>query len=401
MARHSFGGDIASWVITAGSGGLATLLGGVTVTMWNAQTGGAQYTNLALDSAGSSIVDHVSSSTGADGLTLGQIPQFWGPDGISVMWASANGGPRELMVATDVAAQVAANVTTLSAVQSQVNAHVAAPNPHATKVSDLTDTAVAGVIDAQVLAWSASAGKWQAVTVSGVTGNVTLAGAQTITGPKTFGPLADVNASRILMYAELTGQVANLFEAWSANDTGQGGARQRTTYLNEKGELRVIPARFDSVAVRIKAQPGQTAHITEWTDTGNNVLSWVEGDGRVRGPNLGYVYALSISGNLTVGTGKHRIYNDTGGQLTIRSVRASVGTAPVGASIICDVLKNGASVFTVTGNRPAIAAGANTSGKVTAIGTTTLNDGDYLTVDVAQIGSSTPGADLVVQVLVY
>jgi len=128
--------------------------------------------------------------------------------------------------------------------------------------------------------------------------------------------------------------------------------------------VRVIAAKANSVAVRIKGQPSQTAHPLEQTDTGNNPVAWWEPDGRWRAPNLGHTLTFTVAGTLTVATGKFRIYNDTGVTLTIRAVRASVNTAPTGAAIRVDVNKNGTTIFTTQGNRPNIAVSTNTS-KVT------------------------------------
>lgn len=108
--------------------------------------------------------------------------------------------------------------------------------------------------------------------------------------------------------------------------------------------------------------------------------------------------AYSDTGSLTTLVGTMRIYNDTANSWTILSVRASAGTAPTGASIIIDINKNGTTIFTTQGNRPTIAAAANTSGKVTNMDVTTVAAGDYLTVDIDQVGSTVAGSDLVVQV---
>jgi hypothetical protein len=112
---------------------------------------------------------------------------------------------------------------------------------------------------------------------------------------------------------------------------------------------------------------------------------------------LNKIPAFSNTGTLSVLVGTHRLYNDSGVNWTITSVRASVGTAPAGASIIIDVNKNGITIFTTQANRPTIAAAGNTSGKVTNMNITTVADGEYLTVDVDQVGSTTSGGDLTLQ----
>lgn len=113
----------------------------------------------------------------------------------------------------------------------------------------------------------------------------------------------------------------------------------------------------------------------------------------------GILFPFSRAGTLTTGAGTFRIYNDTTATLDIKGVRASVGTAPTGASIIVDINVNGTTIFSTQGNRPTIAISGNTSGKVTNMNTTTIADGSYFTVDIDQIGSTVAGADLVVQVL--
>lgn len=87
---------------------------------------------------------------------------------------------------------------------------------------------------------------------------------------------------------------------------------------------------------------------------------------------------------------------------TIIGVVASLGTAPTGASFIVDVLKNGTTIYTGGTNRPTITAAAFVSAlPVVAPAVTALAQGDYITVNVSQIGSSVAGSDLTVAVLIY
>lgn len=103
-------------------------------------------------------------------------------------------------------------------------------------------------------------------------------------------------------------------------------------------------------------------------------------------------YVFSKTGALTTSTGVARI-PIKGGTFNIQSVAAMVNTAPGGASIILDVKKNGVTIFGTAGNRPTIAAGS-TSATVGANSVTSVTDGDYLTVDIVQVGSTTAGSDL-------
>lgn len=104
---------------------------------------------------------------------------------------------------------------------------------------------------------------------------------------------------------------------------------------------------------------------------------------------------FSKAGAQTVQTGTLRWYANRA--ITIVSVRASVGTQPTGASLIVDVNKNGTTIFTTQANRPTIAVSTNTDLSGTP-DVTTLAQGDYLTVDVDQIGSTVAGSDLTVEI---
>lgn len=98
--------------------------------------------------------------------------------------------------------------------------------------------------------------------------------------------------------------------------------------------------------------------------------------------------AYSAIGALTVRTGKFALYNDTGATWTFIKARADVGTAPTGAGIVCLVKVNGATAFTIT-----IPAGATTSGLVVPVPDDVL-DGNKVTVDITQVGSTVAGSDL-------
>lgn len=107
------------------------------------------------------------------------------------------------------------------------------------------------------------------------------------------------------------------------------------------------------------------------------------------------VYTFSVTGTVAVASGKSRIYLE--GNYTIETVRAAVNTAPTGAALIVDVNKNGTTIYTTQSARPSIAAAGNSAtGNSPAV--TTFQAGDYLTVDVDQVGSTVAGADLTVTV---
>tara|TARA_B100002019_G_scaffold293453_1_gene321170 strand:+ start:819 stop:1184 length:366 start_codon:yes stop_codon:yes gene_type:complete len=94
------------------------------------------------------------------------------------------------------------------------------------------------------------------------------------------------------------------------------------------------------------------------------------------------------SGNLAVTTGTQRYYLAYASFL--KNVEAYVNTAPVGADANISIIKNGSTTIKTL----SISAGATSSGDNTT--SISLAEGDYLTVDITQIGSSTAGADLYV-----
>ena len=104
------------------------------------------------------------------------------------------------------------------------------------------------------------------------------------------------------------------------------------------------------------------------------------------------------SGVLSVTSGTQRLPID--GTYTIVGTRLTVGTAPVGANIIVDVKKNGSTIYTTQANRPTIIAGQNAGGPGVTPDITALSAGDFISIDIAQVGSSTAGSDLTVAVIV-
>jgi hypothetical protein len=83
--------------------------------------------------------------------------------------------------------------------------------------------------------------------------------------------------------------------------------------------------------------------------------------------------------------------------LTIVKAYAAVKTAPTGQAAIFDINLNGTSIWNSTpGNRVQIAASA-TTGTQTSFDTTSLSEGDLLTLDIDQVGSTEVGQDVTIQ----
>lgn len=109
-----------------------------------------------------------------------------------------------------------------------------------------------------------------------------------------------------------------------------------------------------------------------------------------------WTFVFPVTGTLVTGTSLTPILI-VPATLTIVKAYAAVKTAPTGAAILVDINKNGTSIWSVTpGNRLTIAAGA-TTGNTSTFDTTSLAEGDLLTFDIDQIGSTVGGADITVQ----
>ena len=94
------------------------------------------------------------------------------------------------------------------------------------------------------------------------------------------------------------------------------------------------------------------------------------------------------SGDLAVTTGTQRYYLAYASFL--KNVEAYVKTAPVGADANISIIKNGSTTIKTL----SISAGETSSGDNTA--SIALAEGDYLTVNITQVGSSTACTDLYV-----
>jgi hypothetical protein len=111
------------------------------------------------------------------------------------------------------------------------------------------------------------------------------------------------------------------------------------------------------------------------------------------------VVLFYIAGDLVTGTNlSARVTVPFDGE--IEKAVAYIGTAPTGADVIFDIHRNGVSIWNTTqANRITVAATANTATQ-TKFDTITVNEGDYFTIDVDQIGSTLPGTSATVELYV-
>jgi hypothetical protein len=108
--------------------------------------------------------------------------------------------------------------------------------------------------------------------------------------------------------------------------------------------------------------------------------------------NRGFVWYAE--GTLATGTNRGPRYVAPQ-NMTIVKCWLIVRTAPTGQAILIDINKNGSTIWSSQGNRATISAAA-TTGNTTTFNTTALTAGDYLDLDIDQVGSGTAGVDLTV-----
>jgi len=101
---------------------------------------------------------------------------------------------------------------------------------------------------------------------------------------------------------------------------------------------------------------------------------------------------------LTVGAGTQPYLWNKGGRII--DVVADAGVTPIGADIVMDVNVNGSTIWTVPSEQPTIVDTSGLAIRVPAKTNDLLKDGDIITVDVDQVGSTVPGGELVTTVRV-
>jgi len=112
-----------------------------------------------------------------------------------------------------------------------------------------------------------------------------------------------------------------------------------------------------------------------------------------------YTLILGISSDVSVGTNiTNQVTIENSG--TIQKAWINAKTAPVGSDLIIDLKLNGTSIWaTTTTNRLKLVNGAST-GSQTSFDTTAVVAGQLLSLDVIQVGSTTPGQYVTVQLVI-
>jgi hypothetical protein len=162
-----------------------------------------------------------------------------------------------------------------------------------------------------------------------------------------------------------------------------------------------VEAPADASYVTTQAEEGLSAETLHSELTGATLhnpkahaASHASGDDKLKYTRQAILY---IPGTLEVGTNQSAEITYRGPTATIVRADAHVKTEPTGQAAIFDININGTSIWNSTpANRVQIAAGAD-NGTQTSFDTTTISDGDVLTIDTDQIGSGDEGETATVE----
>lgn len=374
--RHQFGGGIADYAVTTDSTLVATFAPGSSITAWNARNGGTQYLNLAADPAGVVLITGVTTSDGSDGNRPGYIPIFYGPEDVTTLYLSADGGPRVQVGTLDAADMAGAASTALAQ-------HVTAVNPHGTTMGALADVNFPTPIPTGAYpVWNQTTQEWEVSTAGGLNPNsfVSVSGGSvvrvaegntTLIGQEWRGPAGNRDtAPNLAQFSWNSGSAA--VPAWALG-----------AYVSAYAELRARPTRDAGVAFRVERRSsGQTGDLFQVVNESGVVLAFINAKGQIRSANLGRTVSFTATGALTANPGKFYWYNDTGTDLVLRSVRFTLDTAGTATSTF-DVNVNAVTLYPSV--KPQLASGAKTVQTSTAF---TVAAGQYITVDVDAAGAS-------------
>lgn len=270
MTRYLYGGT-ADYALVAGdvdSDGLRAvrLKPAAELRLYSAPDGegGTEHTDL---------LDYSGTPVPAGGLradTRGAMPLTYGPDGVTIMYMSAGGGPRRAVQPVDAA--------TL-AQQAQV----------------LAEQAQATAQAALAAAGSGGGSGGAVASVNGRTGNVVLSASDVAALPAGPGgiitiPPGDLTTAALKVRIPAGDRAAAVDTSAVELNVGTDAAPtwRRVFFVNEKGLPRIIAPTPTDVMFRIKLYgPEHSADAAQLTDLDNNPLTGIRADGRIYAPNVG------------------------------------------------------------------------------------------------------------------
>jgi len=136
--------------------------------------------------------------------------------------------------------------------------------------------------------------------------------------------------------------------------------------------------------------------LTSDLDAGGNSINNLSG---ITGLNYEFSWQLQGAAYVATNLGYYLVGPGLANK-TISKVKIYSASAPTGDSLIVDVNKNGTTIFTTQGNRPEIAIDGHSDDSGTP-DVTSLSEGDKLSFDIDQVGSTVAGGNPLLVTIVF
>jgi len=241
----------------------------------------------------------------------------------------------------------------------------------AASIGALSDVTTAGVAAGRALVYNGTTSKWTPtavpLSVNSQTGVVSLG----------ISNLTDVSSTAPLQYQFLQYNGTNWTPHYAIGDGTVIDGGNLDAPSGPSGTTTIVDEHILNDLKDVNTTGAVAGQYLVWNGT-----AWTPRTAPLYGTRV-----YQIDGNLSVRAGVRRWYAHEA--LTVVKIKAQVEVAPAGSNIACTVKKNGATVATFE-----IAAGTAYN-PISNINITAAED-DYFTVDVTQVGSSTPGQHLLV-----
>jgi hypothetical protein len=171
----------------------------------------------------------------------------------------------------------------------------------------------------------------------------------------------------------------------SVGSEGTASGDGAIVYNNSSGEFSYTPPDLSTLTnLALTGVPTSPTAATSVNNTQIASTAYVT-TAVAAGSSTSIIKTYNYSGTLATSTGSLRFYSS--GSYTLSSADIHMHTAAAGSSVNITINKNGSSAATLT-----FAAGATSS--LSNSLSVSLVQGDYLTIDITQVGSTTAGADL-------
>lgn len=175
--------------------------------------------------------------------------------------------------------------------------------------------------------------------------------------------------------------------AWSSLSYFGGSTLSDLDVTATSTELNYVDGVTSAIQTQLDAK-AETLTDLGITDGTNGQVLTTDGSGTftfATASGGGFEKSYRYTGTLSTNTGTLRLYLHKAA--TLSEIDLFVNTAPSGSAINLDINKNGTSVAT-----PSISADSTSNTGISA--SVSFAEGDYITVDIDQVGSSTAGSDL-------